>query len=176
MSCVVGIIENKTIYMGSDGVATTEDGEKRPIKATKIFRNGNYLLGFTGSVRAGQVIFPEYFDPPTNVYELPDAIREHMSHKGTLMIGENQVQMHNTNFLVGYQGKLYEILIDFQMNEIKGGFTAIGSGSTFALGSLYTSKQFSLHPEERIEIALEAACEYDMACGRPFHIERHDGT
>ena len=30
------------LYMGSDGIATTEDGEKRPIVATKIFTNREY--------------------------------------------------------------------------------------------------------------------------------------
>lgn len=28
MSCVVGLLDNGSLYMGADGIATTEDGEK----------------------------------------------------------------------------------------------------------------------------------------------------
>lgn len=171
MSCVVGLIYDEAIYMGSDGIATTEEGEKRPIHATKIFRNGNYLMGFTGSVRAGQVIFPVHFNPSEDINKLPDEMREHMSNKGTLMIGESQVQLYNGNFLIGFKGKLYEILMDFQLNETLGNYTAIGSGASYALGSLHTSKDMMVTPRRRVEMALEAACEYDMSCGPPLKVE-----
>ncbi|MHA1817327.1 MAG: hypothetical protein ACTSX1_15100 [Candidatus Heimdallarchaeaceae archaeon] len=171
MSCVVGLIYDQAIYMGSDGIATTDEGEKRPIKATKLFKNGKYLMGFSGSVRAGQVIFARDFKPPEDIYKLPDEMREHMSNRGTLMIGESQVQMFNGNFLIGFESKLYEILMDFQLNETLGNYTAIGSGAAYALGSLYSTKGMMISPRARVEMALEAACEYDMSCGKPLIVE-----
>ena len=171
MSCVVGLIQNDKIFIGSEGIATTGDGERRPIKAIKVFRNKKYLIGYTGSVRAGQLIQEKYFEAPDDIYELPDAIRDHLSEKGTLLISDEQAQMQNANFLVGYEGKLYEILIDFQLNEVDGGFTAIGAGAAYAMGSLHTTQKLLVSPEDRIRSSLEAACEFVTSCGPPFVVK-----
>ena len=172
MSCVVGLVHNGKIYMGSEGLATTNEGEKRPIITNKVFRNGKYLFGFTGSVRTGQLVYPRNFTPPNDVFELPDAIREHLSIKGSLLTGEDQMQIHGSNFMIGINGVLYELLIDFQLNEVAGDFSAIGSGGAYALGSLFTTrKSYKMKPESRVKKALEAACEYDASCGPPFMIE-----
>ena len=171
MSCVVGLIYDKAIYMASDGIATTEDGEKRPIKAIKLFKNGDYLFGYSGSVRAGQVMFSPHFKPPEDINKLVDEMREHMSIKGTMIVTDTQVQMCNANFLIGYKGKLFEVLMDFQLNEVLGDYTAIGSGEQLALGSLHASMDMMMTPRERVEMAIEAACEYDMSCGPPINVE-----
>ena len=171
MSCVVGLLSNGHLYIGSDGIATTEDGERRPIIATKIFTNKEYLIGFTGSVRTGQLVGPKFFDPPGNIYDMPDAIRELLLEKGSAVINsETQQHLQSCNFLLGYKGRLFEILIDYQLNEIRGDFTAIGSGATYAMGSLFATKKWK-DPEKRVINSLQAASEYDRSCGLPFTIE-----
>lgn len=170
MSCVVGLLNNGNLYMGADGIATTEDGEKRPIICHKIFTNKQYLLGYTGSVRHGQLVGPRFFDPPENVYDLADKMREKFAEKGAVLTIDTGQQMHSSNFLIGYQGRLFEILIDFQFNEVLGDYTAIGSGASYAMGSLYATKRWT-SPTKRILNALEAASEYDRSCGKPFMIE-----
>jgi len=50
----IGLIDKSYVYIASDGVASTEDGDKRPIDAIKIFRKGPYIFGFAGSIRTGQ--------------------------------------------------------------------------------------------------------------------------
>lgn len=171
MSCVIGLLNEGKVYIASDGIATTDDGEKRPIIVNKVFKNSKYLIGFTGSVRTGQLIGPKFFTPPTNIYELPDAVREVLCEKGSLVVS-NETQQHLTacNFLIGYQGRLFEILMDFQLNEVMGDFTAVGSGSPYAMGALYASKKWN-SPEKRLKAALGAACEYDTSCGLPYTIE-----
>lgn len=172
MSCVVGVIHDGKVYIGADGLATTNEGEKRPIITNKVFRNGKYLFGFTGSVRTGQVLYSRYFTPPRDIYDMPDSIREHMAQKGTLLTNEEQAQAHAANFLIGFNGRLFEILIDFQMNEVSGNYTALGSGGPYALGSLFTTrKSYKMKPENRIIRALEAASQFDASCGPPFMTE-----
>jgi len=173
MSCVVGLLKDGKLYMGSDGRASTDTGEKRPIIATKLFWNNDFLIGFAGSVRTGQLLKQEYFEVPADVSDLPDAIREHLQHKGSLAISEDQLSVQNCNFLVGFYGKLYEILTDFQINEVYGDYLAIGSGSNWAMGSLYTSKRVK-SGEKRVLIALKAASQFDAACGPPYSIEVMD--
>lgn len=173
MSTIVGLIEGDDVYIGADSRASTEDGQIRPIICDKIFRNGKYLVGFTGSVRGGQVLLPYYFRFPKHPYMLPDAIREQLHNKGCLESSDSNTDSHGCNLLIAIQGRLYEILCDFQLNQISS-FTTIGSGSPFAFGSLYTTqymkKEYS--PEKRLELALNAAAEYDAATGPPFIIEK----
>lgn len=170
MSCVLGLLQNGRLYLGADGLATTEEGERRPVICIKIFTNKNYLIGYTGSVRHGQLLNPRCFDPPASIYDFPEAIRKTFEEHGAMLSTDSGQQMHSSNILIGYGGKLYEVLIDFQMNEVYGSYTSIGSGSTYAMGSLFSTKKWK-SPEKRIITALDAASEYDRSVGRPYTIE-----
>jgi ATP-dependent protease HslVU (ClpYQ) peptidase subunit len=170
MSCVVGLLKDGKLYMGSEGRATTDEGENRPIIATKMFWNGPYLLGFAGSVRTGQLLKPQYFDPPDDISEFPDSMIELLGNKGSLATSDDQLSMQNCNVLVGFENRLYEILSDFQLNEVYGDYLSIGSGASYALGSLYTSRRVK-SAEKRVTLALQAACFFDTSCGPPFFIE-----
>jgi len=173
MSCVVGLLKSGKLYMGSDGRATTDEGEKRPIVATKLFWNNEFLIGFAGSVRTGQLLKPEYFKVPDSISDLPDSIIQHLGSKGSLATSDDQLAMQNCNVLIGFEGKLYEILSDFQLNEVYGDFLAVGSGSSYAMGSLYTSKRVK-SGEKRVLTALKTASYFDSACGPPYTIEVMD--
>jgi ATP-dependent protease HslVU (ClpYQ) peptidase subunit len=171
MSTLVGIVDGKNVYLGADSLASTEDGDVRPIKCRKIFKNGPYLIGFIGSVRGGQVLYPEYFTPPKKVEQLPDAIIAQSAEKGCLITSEQSTSLHACNFLIGFKGKLYEILVDFQINEIES-YTSVGSGSYYAFGSLHTTEQMKddFTPEMRIELALEAAQAFSTSTQGPFYV------
>lgn len=172
MSCVIGIVNKDGVWIGADSAATTNDGERRPIDTIKVFRNKKYLIGFIGSIRGGQILYPESFNPPKLIHEFPDALRDQCEEKGCMgLLSDDQTQIHKCNYLIGYQGKLYEILVDFQINGMIE-YSAIGSGSSFAFGSLYTTGKTKLNPEQRIKMALEVAAEFDMATAPPFIIEK----
>lgn len=171
MSTIVGIIDNGKVWMGSDSYATTAEGDRRRIRNKKIFLNGPYLIGHVGTIRTGQVVIPKYFEAPENIYEFPDKLREQLEDKGCLAINpDDQTCMQASNFLIAtMNGQLFEILSDFQMNEIID-FVAIGSGAPYALGSLWTTRSWS-DSKRRIMAALKAADTYDMSTGPPFVIE-----
>jgi len=171
MSTVIGIVKNGKVWMGADSYATTNDGERRRIICNKIFTNGPYLIGYIGSVRTGQVVMPPQFEAPENVFDFPDMLMDHFKEKGCLATNsEDQTSFLLSNFIIGTpDGKLYELLVDFQMNEIED-FTSIGSGSAHALGSLYTSRKWK-DQGKRILTALEIAAEYDVSTGPPFIVE-----
>lgn len=178
MSCVVGLIQNNKLFIGSDSRATTDDGEVRYIKSRKIFRydDPKMLIGFAGSVRSGQVLHPYYFSPPAEIMDLPDVMRAHFEKAGCLSADpESGMEATRSNFLIGYNGKLYEILVDFQLNEIDENYTAIGYGQSFAVASFYTSEMYNEDdPEKRIKIALNSACKYTGFCHPPLIIESLD--
>ena len=172
MSCIVGLVDKKKVYLGCDGIASTEDGDTHPVHAIKIFKRGSYLFGFAGSIRTGQIIQRASYKLPKTIWGWPDVIREQITEKGAMVRGEGQVQIQMSNFLIANKGKLYELLSDFQINEVnEEGYAAIGAGSTIALGSLFTSKGLDFTPEQRIYLALNASTEFVASCGPPYTIK-----
>jgi len=173
MSCIIGMIENGRIILACDGVATTSDGDKRPIVVEKILRyeKPNMLIAWAGDVRPGQTLKPHYFKPPKVIYDLPDAIRDHFESKGCMTLDESGSQITKCNYLIAYEDRLFEILLDFQLNEVQGNFTSVGAGASYALGSLYTTQDLDMTTEEKITLALDSACEYSATCGPPYIFE-----
>lgn len=172
MSTVIGIVQDGKVYMGSDSYATTEDGVKRNLnRIKKMFTNGRYLIGFIGSVRVGQSLMPHVFTPPDEIMHFPDAMVTQLGEKGCLATDQDsQTCAQQSNFLIATpEGELYEVLADFQINDIDD-YTAIGSGSHFAYGSLYTTRRMK-DPKKRLRIALETAAFFDTSTGPPFVIE-----
>jgi hypothetical protein len=172
MSTVVGISNEDGVWIGVDSAATTESGESRFIMFKKLFRNKGYLFACTGSIRGSQVLLPEHFDPPRNAFDLPDAIREQFRERGCIALSsDDQTEIQLCNFMVGYEGRLYEILVDFQMNEIMS-YDSLGSGSSYAFGALHAIRNTKLSPERKIKIALSAAACFDTSTSQPFVIEK----
>ena len=172
MSCVIGLVQDGDVYMGADGFATTEEGERRPIIADKIIRNKDYLIGYTGSVRTGQILDPHNFEIPDQIEDFAEALREHLYAKGCVAITEGGIQMQTCNFLIAYKERLYELLIDFQLNEIMGAFTAIGSGAPYAMGAMFVLEKVNIEPLRKLEYALGAATDFHTSCGPPFSYDK----
>ena len=172
MSCVIGLMDDGNVYIGADGFATTEEGERRPIVADKIIRNKHYLIGYTGSVRTGQIVDSHNFDPPDKIEDLAEAMREHLYAKGCVATAEGGISMQTCNFLIGYKDQLYEILMDFQLNEVLGNFTAVGSGAAYAMGAMYVLNKMKIDPLRKLELALEAAADFHTSCGPPFSYDK----
>jgi ATP-dependent protease HslVU (ClpYQ) peptidase subunit len=171
MSTVIGLMDGKDIYIGADSRASTDDGDIRPVICKKFFKNGPFTIAYVGSVRSGQILMPNFFSPPKNIMDLPDAIKEQCEEKGCLCLGPNQESLMACNYLVVYRKKLYEILIDFQLAEIPS-YAAVGCGSSYALGSLYTTENIDMSPEDRITIALKASATFSASTGPPFVVEK----
>jgi ATP-dependent protease HslVU (ClpYQ) peptidase subunit len=170
MSTVVAIKDVNKVWMGCDSFATTENGERRPIGNEKVFRNAKYLIGFIGSVRSGQLLNPHYFKPPTNILDFPTKVIGLLKIFGALATTETQTLQQESNMVIATKGgNLWELLTDFQLNPIPE-YTTIGSGSVFAFGSLYTTQDTDMHPEDRIIKALEAAAYFDVSTGPPFKV------
>ncbi len=93
-----------------------------------------------------------------------DAVRKCFEAGG---LEKEEDKTYPVRFLIGYRGGLYSIGGDLQVNEFLDGYTAIGSGADFALGSLYASE--ALGPHERVRCALEAAAHFSGTVREPFY-------
>ncbi|MCA1409268.1 MULTISPECIES: hypothetical protein [Sinorhizobium/Ensifer group] len=175
MTCIVGLINNGSVHIGGDSAGVA--GLSLTVRADrKVFRNRDFIFGFTSSFRMGQLL-AHSFQPPKRhpeqdvyafmVTEFVDALRQCLKAGG-------YAQCHNEGerggtFLVGYVGRLFKIESDYQVAESVDGFGACGCGEQVALGALFASSDAP--PRERLEIALNAAERFSAGVRGPFHFE-----
>jgi len=169
MSCICAIVQDDNVFMAADtiGVADTYIAQR---KDPKIFRNGPYLIGYAGSVRAGQVLQPRFFKPPDDIEDFPDAMREQYIEKGCLTMNDQGASRCETMVLIGFKGKCYYIMVDFQLGENSEDFISIGSGEPYALAVLYHTRN-EKDPIYRLKSAIKAAIYFCTEVGGEIQFE-----
>jgi ATP-dependent protease HslVU (ClpYQ) peptidase subunit len=177
MTCIVGVVENDIVWIGGDSAAVA--GYEIHARADrKVFRNGPFLFGFTTSFRMGQLLHYAFAAPahPDDMdverfmaTTFVDAVRACLKQGGYAR--KEAEQESGGVFLVGYRGRLFVVMNDYQVGELMAGYHAVGSGSNLALGALHATADLGLAPQERIIRALSAAEAYNSGVRGPFHIE-----
>lgn len=175
MTCIVGFVEGKTVWIGGDSAGV--GGYALTLRADlKVFRNGPMIFGFTSSFRMGQLLrwaltIPDH-DPRVDIQKymattFVDAVREclktHGFAKKVLDVEEGGT------FLVGYRGQLFCVQDDYQVQLAIDPFDAVGCGHDIAKGALFATTHAT--GRERVVIALQAAERYSAGVRAPFHIE-----
>jgi len=183
MTCIVGIVKDGNVYIGGDSAGVSSDYDRHLRKDKKVFRNGPFVMGFTSSFRMGQLLQyklnvprrAEYIDiMDFMVNSFVDAVRFCLKDGGYSTISANTET--GGTFLVGYQGRLFQIQGDFQVAETISGYDAVGCGQSYALGSLFTTVESGWSPEDRITVALLAASHHSAGVCEPFLIETLKGN
>ena len=68
MTCIVGIIDNNKVYMGSDSLCSNNTGECYEAKTPKIYKKSsekyNIIIGCTGSFKLMNLV--KNFTPPSD--------------------------------------------------------------------------------------------------------------
>jgi 20S proteasome alpha/beta subunit len=177
MTCIVGIMHEGNVLIGGDsaGVSNydiTSRGDK------KVFRNGDFIFGFTTSFRIGQILRYSFIPPTIPDWDLErymcstfvDSIREVFKNKG-FSETRNGAEKGGT-LLVGVHGRLFTIHSDYQVGWDNTPYVSVGCGSHYALGSLYTTHNLDMTPEEKLIVALNAANNFSAGVCPPYHIEK----
>jgi hypothetical protein len=159
--------------MGADSVGVA--GYSATIRADKkLFRNGEFLMGFTSSFRMGQLLRYRFKPPTIEVGQEIDAymatafidgVRQCLKDGGFAQV-VNGVERGGC-FLVGFKGRLFQVDSDFQVGEPADGYDACGAGAEIVLGSLYSSRKETNCPK-RLTLALSAAAHHSAAVRGPF--------
>lgn len=177
MTCIVGLAESGAVYIGGDSAGVDSRYALGVRADRKVFRNGDYIMGFTSSFRMGQLL-QHSFKPPkrhpdTDIYafmvtEFVDGVRQCLKDGGYATKEKEAEQ--GGSFLVGYQGRLFIVHGDYQVADPADGFGALGCGDLIALGSMHSTRV--MEPKFRVLTALEAAERFSAGVRAPFHIER----
>ncbi len=178
MTCIVAIEKSGKVYMGGDSAGSC-GGHITIRDDKKVFIRGKgdkqMIFGFCGSYRAGQILQYSFKVPAQKT-------KDDHAYMCTSFVAELQNVLSSKNFsekkepggtfIVGYKGKIYSIHDDYQVCIPSYDYYAMGSGKGFARGSLYTTKDMKMKPEDRITLALESAATQCTTVEGPFTIKK----
>lgn len=177
MTCIVGLRHPGGVTIGGDSGGFS--GWDVTVRSdTKVFVRGPYLIGFTTSYRMGQILrYAPLPDPTPNLHEFlctdfVDALRAALRTGGFLESDKGRDS--GGTFLLGVQGRLFEVSEDFQIGEPEDGFAACGCGWQYAVATLALLPK-RLSPAKRVEQALQLAERFNAGVRGPFVIraQRH---
>lgn len=179
MTCIVGFSTKGKVYIGGDsaGVDTSTYGitiRRDP----KVFRNGPCIMGFTTSFRMGDLLHYALTVPERHPDEdidkwmrttFVDAVRGALK-TGGFANKENEVE-HGGTFLVGYEGRLFAVYDNYQVEEAVDPYNAVGCGEEYAKGAMAAMiRAGDIAPEDMIRIALEITERNCAGVRAPFNI------
>lgn len=171
MTAIAGLIHAGRVHLAGDSAVTSGWGlDLRP--GGKVFANGPYVFGVSGSLRAAQLL--QYaFDVPEPEDDLArfmatdfvDAARTCLKDGGHAR-RENEVESGDMILLIGVHGRLFKLWSDYAVGEGTEPFTAIGCGQDYALGALHAT--FGRPARTRLRTAMEAAERFSAGVRGPF--------
>jgi len=176
MTCIIGLIDNDTIFMGGDRCEVNR-WSQRTLAHPKVFKlNNEFMLGVSGEARTVSLL-KFGFKPPRQKERQDDhefistdfaeAIRKRLKDGGITEIKDNKEKV-NAAILIAYKGKLYKMDNLFYIKLVESNYEATGVSENCAMGSLYSSNEKD--PSKKILLALKASEYFHMGVRGPFDI------
>jgi ATP-dependent protease HslVU (ClpYQ) peptidase subunit len=180
MTAIAGLVHEGSVYIGGDSAAV--GGCSLVVRRDpKVFRVGEFLIGYTSSYRMGQVL--RYGESVETVHFGTDEldpfevmVKRFIPAIRTAFKGAGFAEKHNEAerggcFLVGFRGRLFSVGSDYQVGEAAHGFDAAGCGEDLVRGALFAASRTPIHrPDSVIETALQAAEQFSAGVRGPFVI------
>lgn len=182
MTCIVGLVDKKSVWMGVDSIGSTSY-TRMAREDMKLFKYPNIdgvMIAYSTSFRMGQILmYGEDFLDELSVHK-GEVNHKYMVTKFIPKVqkafddGGTETQKEGIktggSFLVAVKDKLFSIENDYQVGVNSIGFAADGCGEEIALGSLFSTIKMEISPKDRVLLALRAASEFSPFVGPPYHI------
>jgi ATP-dependent protease HslVU (ClpYQ) peptidase subunit len=178
MTCIAGVIHDGEVWIGADSWSGNEDNYFAR-KDPKIMRHSGMLIGFAGNLRVPQIVnhcvpdIEQILCPADIVSRWIPAVRAALIEHGAMKddSGANELE---SAFLIGLEGRLFELCGDFSLHEHEA-YAAVGTGDSIAYGVLYAvCEHFKLTTafggRNIVEAALKAAAAHNAKVCAPFSI------
>jgi len=177
MTCIVAVAKDGKVYMGGDAAGSDEEsGLIAPYIMPKVFVRNGYVIGYAGSFRFGKLLqyiltLPAIPKEAKTSEKLDEFMNKVLMQSLKKQAKELELDKEELDFdaLVGVNGHIFEISSDWCAIEASMTYNVAGSGTKYALGSLHTTQTWK-DPIKRINVALAATAEFNMAVGPPFFI------
>jgi hypothetical protein len=186
MTCIVALIHDNKVLLGGDAAASDDkSGLIFSRVDPKVFRVGQFGIGFVDSFRMGQILqynwIPPIYKPTAGFKNLDkfmrtkfiESIKESFKEHGygNQTAGSTEDGDEGGVFLIAVQnaGRIFTMDSDFHIGEADVQYMAEGAGQDLALGSLFSTSSIKT-PRKRVRMALESAAKFNMTVRPPFTI------
>jgi ATP-dependent protease HslVU (ClpYQ) peptidase subunit len=185
MTCIAAIAKDGVVYMAGDRQITSDNAKFN--MGPKIYQvelgKCRMLAGDSGGIYISNLIQSIEFkglgvrDPFLElIQEIVPEIHKLLRKSWATGSFEDGSDSGNT-VLFGIGGRLFLMSSCFGITEPDDGYSAIGGGRDFALGSLATTEGMRMHPKNRLTLALCAAEKHSIGVSKPLpDIDFGEGT
>lgn len=175
MTTIIGIQRDDHCIIAADSRTTTDRG--RPYshqEVTKITKRGKYLIAGAGGTQPCDIAQHIWKPPavPTNTKDMyhfmittvVPSLRECLKENG--FVHDKDADDYDFLFLIAINGTIYEIDDSYSVMLRDDGLYGIGSGSSYAIGSLIEGATWKK--------ALQNAAKNDVYTAPPFIMHRQE--
>ena len=150
MTCIVWVVANWKVFIGWDTQGTDDEYSKDIRMDEKVFRNGEFIIWFSGSYRVGQILryCLDFTLDPTEKEKIEKDFMSYMCcdfvthvrdslEKNLYSDAKKDKKVWEMSILIWYKNKLVQICEDFQVWECKNPFDSVWCWVAFAKWILY---------------------------------------
>lgn len=175
MTIVVAQREGNRVWIGADSRITSHNSFIYPTVAKKWHKWGDWWMGCAGSTRLSNLIEAHALDPqPATEQALIVAVRSWIKddewNQEVPGGGPGPRSVGSAMLVVTPDRRVLDVSSFWAYSDAGVEFAAIGSGCDYAYGAAHAMRATAIPTEERMQIALEAACNYDTGCGEPLFV------
>jgi ATP-dependent protease HslVU (ClpYQ) peptidase subunit len=189
MTTIVAVQGPSWAVVGFDSRVTEDTGRSYTLGrgSAKVVKNGQYLLGAAGDVRAINIL-AYAFQPPKALdltgirldrfmtSKFVPALRECFEDHGYAVKESKEQATHGSTVLAIVNGQIYEIDEDYAWVRDTTGIYSFGSGGDYAIGAMFAKAGDDVASlnmtdvQKLIRESLHIAAKLDIGSGPPFHI------
>jgi len=189
MTTIIAVQGASWAVVGFDSQVTEEGGRSYTLGrgSAKVMKNGKYLLGAAGDVRAINIL-AYAFSPPSAgdltgirldrfmTAKFVPALRSCFEDHGYAAKETKEQATHGSTVLAIVNGSIYEIGEDYAWVRDTTGIYSFGTGGDFALGAMYARQGEDITAlsvadvQKLVRDSLHIAAKLDPGSGPPFHV------
>ena len=181
MTTIAAIQGSGFAVIGYDSRISGEGGRLYvlPKNSPKVIKNGSYLLGAAGDLRAINLFSTIVLPEPTekmNAIELDRFVTNQIVPTIKNWFEENSYGKdgeQQSELIVCVRGVVYELSENYDCARDANGIYGVGSGSAYAVGALHAMVEKNITVEEAkdcVKEALRIAMKLDSGTGLPVYV------
>lgn len=178
MTCIVATLDriNNRVVIGADSIGIDGSFNKRVVLQSKLIKLNDFIIGFAGSFRVGDILrycleLPPIEDEDIEKYlvtKFVPLLQSALEDANALSKDEDGQTVNP--FLLAYKNRLFKIDGDFHVQENANGFESIGVASEIAIGAIAALDKRKMTAEKKVLTALEIACTFSAGVSKPFNL------
>lgn len=169
MTCIVAKIHEGKVHMVGDQMGSNGFTHSVFNKASKVFKVGDFLIGYTTSFRMGQILQYSWTPPVRLVTDTNDDLYLYKTVVDSIKkcfddnsYGQKKnVEFDGGTFIIGWKGRIFEMQDNLSLLEYDK-FSSVGCGTYHATAAMKTMDMFNIlcnNPEQFLVTAIKVAAD-----------------